>query len=136
MKVTNEKIIRPKINNIETRETESLFQIIKNDQTTNASIQCLAELLQRQNKQMQEFKLELSLAKQKITKLESKLNPSKKKSGRKQKAYYLNGGLIDDDELIRLIDGEFLTISELEKEVGAKKNVLRRRYERAKQKQK
>ena len=66
----------------------------------------------------------------------SKLNPPKKKSGCKQKEYFLNGALVDDEELMRLIDVEFITISKLEKEVGAKKNVLRRRYERIKQRQK
>ena len=85
---------------------------------------------------MQELKQELNHMKQKIKKLESKLNPPKKKSGRKQKQYFLNGVLVDDDELIRLIDGEYITISKLETEVGAKKNVLRRRYERIKQRQK
>lgn len=136
MKVTNEKILRPKINNIESTETEKLFQIIKNNPAATIPIQCLLELLRRQEEQMQELKQELSLTKQKITKLDSKLNPPKKKSGRKQKQYFLNGILIDDDELIRLIDGEYITISKLEKDVGAKKNVLRRRYERVKQKQK
>ena len=136
MKVTNEKILRPKINNIESTETEKLFQIIKNNPTATIPIQCLLELLRRQEEQMQELKQELSLTKQKITKLESKLNPPKKKSGRKQKQYFLNGVLVDDDELIRLIDGEYITISKLENEVGAKKNQLRRRYERIKQRQK
>lgn len=136
MNVTNKEIFRPKINGIETKETEKLFQIIRNDQTANASIQCLAELLYRQESQMQELKQELSHMKQEIAKLNSKLNPPKKKTGRKQKEYFLNGSLVDNDELIRLIDGEFITISKLEKDVGAKKNVLRRRYERIKQRQK
>ncbi|MBR4026962.1 MAG: hypothetical protein IKJ01_05320 [Lachnospiraceae bacterium] len=136
MDVTNKEVLKPKINGIETIETETLFQIIRNDHTTNASIQCLAELLYRQESQMQELKQELSHMKQEIAKLNSKLNPPKKKTGRKQKEYFLNGSLIDNDELIRLIDGEFITISKLEKDVGAKKNVLRRRYERIKQKQK
>ena len=91
MKVTNHEILRPKINNIESIENDTLYQRIKNDPTTNSAIQCLTELLQRQEKQMQ--------------------------------------------ELLRLIDGEFITISKLEKEVGAKKNVLRRRYERLKAKE-
>lgn len=90
MDVTNKEILRPKINGIETKETEQLFLFIRNDQTANASIQCLAELLHRQEKQMQELKQELSQTKQKIKKLESKLNPPKKKSGRKQKQYFLN----------------------------------------------
>ena len=133
MDVISKEILKPKINAIETKETETLFQIIKNDHTANASIQCLAELLYRQEIQIQELKQELNQTKQEISKLTSKLNPPKKKSGRKQKSYYLNGTLVDDDELIRLIDGEYITISKLEKEVDAKKNVLRRRYERIKQ---
>ena len=136
MNVTSKEILRPKINGIEAKETELLFLIIRNDQTANATIQCLAELLRRQEKQIQELKQELSQTMQEITKLNSKLNPPKKKTGRKQKEYFLNGSLVDDDELMRLIDGEFITISKLEKDVGAKKNVLRRRYERIKQRQK
>ena len=136
MNVTNKEILRPKINGIETKETEQLFQIIRNDHTANATIQCLAELFRRQEMQMQELKQNLNQAKQEIAKLNSKLNPPKKKTGRKQKEFFLNGSLVDDDELVRLIDGEYLTISELEKEVDANKNVLRRRYERIKQRQK
>ena len=123
MDVTNKEILRPKINAIETKDTEQLFQIIRNDPTTNATVQCLTELLKRQETQMQELKQELEQAKQEIVKLNSKINPPKKKSGRKPKAYYLNGVLVDDDELIRLIDGGFTTISKLERDVGAKKNV-------------
>ena len=132
MKVTNHEILRPKINNIESIENDTLYQRIKNDPTTNSAIQCLTELLQRQEKQMQELKEEITKANQEIKKLDSKVTPSKKKCGRKQKKYYCDTGLVDDAELLRLIDGNFYTISELEKEVKANKNVLRRRYERLK----
>ena len=44
----------------------------------------------------------------------------------------LNGRELDDDYLMHMIDGDYLTIRELEKEVGATKNTLRNRYERAK----
>ena len=135
MKVTNHEILRPKINNIESIENDTLYQRIKNDPTTNAAIQCLIELLQRQEKQMQELKEEITKANQEIKKLDSKVTPPKKKCGRKQKKYYYDTGLVDDEELLRLIDGEFITISKLEKEVGANKNVLRRRYERLKAKE-
>ena len=135
MKVTNHEILRPKINNIESIENDTLYQRIKNDPTTNSAIQCLTELLQRQEKQMQELKEEITKANQEIKKLDSKVTPPKKKCGRKQKKYYYDTVLIDDAELLRLIDGEFITISKLEKEVGAKKNVLRRRYERLKAKE-
>ena len=135
MKVTNHEILRPKINNIESIENDTLYQRIKNDPTTNSAIHCLTELLQRQEKQMQELKEEITKANQEIKKLDSKVTPSKKKCRRKQKKYYYDTGLVDDAELLRLIDGEFITISKLEKEVGANKNVLRRRYERRKAKE-
>lgn len=47
MKVTKQEILRPKINNIESIETDTLYQRINNDPTTNAAIQCLTELLLR-----------------------------------------------------------------------------------------
>lgn len=135
MKVTKQEILRPKINNIKSIENDILYQRIKDDPTTNAAIQCLTELLQRQEKQMQKLKEEITKANQEIQKLDSKVTPPKKKCGRKQKKYYYDTGLVDDAELLRLIDGEFITISKLEKEVDAKKNVLRRRYERLKAKE-
>ena len=60
MKVTNHEILRPKINNIESIENDTLYQRIKNDTTTNSTIQCLTELLQRQEKQIQELKEDLT----------------------------------------------------------------------------
>ena len=136
MKVTKQEILRPKINNIESLETDTLYQHIKNDPTTNAAAQYLTELLLRQEKQIQKLKEELTKINQEIKELDSKVTPPKKKCGRKQKKYYYDTGLVDDEELLRLIDGEFITISKLEKEVGANKNVLRRRYERLKAKEK
>lgn len=73
MKVTNHEILRPKINNIESIENDTLYQRIKNDPTTNSAIQCLTELLQRQEKQMQELKEEITKANQEIKKLDSKV---------------------------------------------------------------
>ena len=75
MKVTNHEILRPKINNIESIENDTLYQRIKNDPTTNSAIQCLTELLQRQEKQMQELKEEIAKANQEIEKLDSKVTP-------------------------------------------------------------
>lgn len=71
--------------------------------------------------------------KQRLTLLEGR---KLQKPGRKRKVFYVNGQELDDDELIYLIDYDFFTIRELEKEVGAHKNQLRTRYKRAKQKQK
>lgn len=64
MNVTNQEILRPKINHIESIETATLYQRIKNDPTTNVVIQRLTELLQRQEKQIQELKEDLTRANQ------------------------------------------------------------------------
>ena len=55
-----------------------------------------------------------------------------KKAGRPKTRFYVNGQELTDDYLIYLIDYEFFTIRKLEKEVGAGKNQLRNRYNKAK----
>ena len=67
-----------------------------------------------------------------VATLESK---ALKKAGRPKTCFYVNGQELTDDYLIYLIDYDFSTIRELEKEVGAGKNQLRNRYNKAKQKQ-
>ena len=132
MKVNEQKIVKPKIISIETINSERLFQIIDNDITTNASTQCLTELLRRTCKAIAERDKKIEELEQDIAKMKIMLNPPKKKCGRKREYFIFNGCELDDDELLRLIDNECITISRLEKEVGANKNVLRRRYERIK----
>lgn len=51
---------------------------------------------------------------------------------RKRKVYYYEDVDLTDELLVEYIDTEAITIYELEKIVGAKKNVLRGRYIRAK----
>lgn len=59
-----------------------------------------------------------------------------KKPGRKREIFYYMCEELTDEKIIELINsGEFKTVGELEKEVGAKKNQLRNRYTRAKDKQ-
>lgn len=132
MKVNEQKIIKPKIISIETINSERLFQIIDNDVTANATTQCLAELLRRTSTALEESNKKIEQLESDIAKLKALLNPPKKKCGRKREYFIFNGCELDDDELLRLIDNECITISRLEKEVGANKNVLRRRYERIK----
>ena len=48
----------------------------------------------------------------------------------------MNGQELTDDYLLYLVDYDFFTIRELEKEVGAGKNQLRNRYNKAKKKEK
>lgn len=58
-----------------------------------------------------------------------------KKAGRKRQTFYLNGTELTDEELIYLIDyGYYNSIGKLEKDVGAGKNQLRNRYNKAKKK--
>ena len=59
-----------------------------------------------------------------------------KKAGRPRRCFNLNGNELTDDMLLYYIDYDFFTIRELEKEVGAGKNQLRNRYNKAKKKQK
>ncbi len=60
-----------------------------------------------------------------------------KKAGRKRQTFYLNGTELTDEELVYLIDYEYYdSIGKLEKHVGAGKNQLRNRYNKAKKKQK
>ncbi len=61
---------------------------------------------------------------------------ARKKAGRPKRCFYLNGNELTDDMLLYYIDYDFFTIRELEKEVGAGKNQLRNRYNKAKKKQK
>ena len=61
---------------------------------------------------------------------------ARKKAGRPKTRFYLNGIELTDEELMYQIDYNYFTIRELEKEVGAGKNQLRNRYNKAKKKQK
>ncbi len=55
-----------------------------------------------------------------------------KKAGRPKKHFTVNGQELTDEYLIYLIDYDYFTIRELEKDVGAGKNQLRNRYNKAK----
>ncbi len=58
-----------------------------------------------------------------------------KKAGRKRQTFYFNFQELTDEQLLHLIDDDFISISKLEKEVNAGKNVLRNRYNKAKKRQ-
>ena len=61
-------------------------------------------------------------------------NKTLKKAGRPKVRFEVNGQELTDDYLLYLVDYDFFTIRELEKEVGAGKNQLRNRYNKAKKK--
>ena len=50
-----------------------------------------------------------------------------KRPGRKRKTFYIDNHELTDDYLCHLIDNDYYTVRELERTVGAKKNVLRNR---------
>ena len=126
--------VRPRISNIDTLSEEELFQISRNDNTSSAAFQCLIELVRRTSEKNQELAEKIILLEQEIKNLQIVLNPPKKKCGRKAEEFSIQGKTLDNDYLVYLIDIEYFKIRELEKEVGANKNQLRRRYERYKEK--
>ena len=63
-----------------------------------------------------------------ITALEEK---AAKKAGRKRQTFYLDGKELTDEDIVYYIREDYYTIPELERLVGAKKNQLRNRYNRA-----
>ena len=127
--------VRPRIPNLNTVSQNKLFQIAKSDNSSSASFQCLVEVVSRvlvENKELSEKVITLE---HELLNLQATLNPPKKKCGRKAEEFFINGVALDDDYLVYLIDNGFYKIRELEKEVGANKNQLRRRYERYKAKE-
>ena len=68
--------------------------------------------------------------------LERQQTKPAKKSGRAKQDFYVDGILLTDAEIAYYIEGDYFTITELERLVGTKKNQLRNRYKRYKEKQK
>lgn len=126
---------RPRISNVDTFSQEKLFQIIKSDNSSSAAFQCLTELMRRTLVRNQELVEKVFTLEQEVADLKATLNPPKKKCGRKAEEFFVNGKTLDDDYLVYLIDDGLYKIRELEKEVGANKNQLRRRYERCKERE-
>lgn len=106
-------------NKMTDKELQTLLTTNKN---YNVLIPALIEITIRKD-------MEILSLKKRISALETK---ELKKPGRKRTTYYLNGKELTDDDLIYYIDYDYFTISELEREVGAPKNSLRNRYNRAK----
>ena len=128
-------LIRPQFSHFNTYTQEKLFQIAKSDNSNSVAFQCLIELVRRSLEKNQELVEKIITLEQEVANLHATLNPPKKKCGRKAEVFIVNGKTLDDDYLVFLIDNEYFKIRELEKEVGANKNQLRRRYERCKERE-
>ena len=106
---------------------EDLLAILSNTIKQNAYTHTVTELLTRLCGIVTEQQKEIELLKAKVP------VATVHKSGRKRTDFYYQATPLTDDYLIYLIDYDYFTIAELELEVGAKKNQLRNRYNRAKE---
>ena len=127
--------VRPQLPNLDTFTKDKLFQIAKSDNSNSAAFQCLIEIVRRSLEKNQELIEKVITLEQEISNINATLNPPKKKCGRKSEEFFINGKMLDDEYLVYLIDEGFYKIRQLEKEVGANKNQLRRRYERCKERE-
>ena len=105
---------------------EELIILLARDMNYNVLIPALIEANTRKDRAIAELTKRVAFLEEK----------ARKKAGRPRRSFYLNGHELTDEELIYRIDYDFFTIRELEKEVGAGKNQLRNRYNKAKRKQK
>lgn len=110
------------IREIKKMENSELLKMIADDENPNSS-NASTELFIRLIRQVQELKKEVLL-----------LSGQNNKKPRKRRIYYYEDVELTDELLVEYIDTENFTIYELEKIVGAKKNVLRNRYKQAKKK--
>lgn len=105
---------------------EWLFSILENNFAPTVPIATLSELVRRLYSTIEEQQKEIEALKTPAPAV------PQKQIGRKREKFYMGKALIDDEYLIYLIDNEFYTFKQLEQELGAGKNQLRNRYNRAK----
>ena len=105
---------------------EELNQFIKKQINYNMIIPALIESNERKDKKIADLLRRIEF-------LEAK---ALKKSGRKRQTFDLDFRELTDEYLEYLVDYDYMTISEIEKQVGAGKNQLRNRYNKLKRKKK
>lgn len=99
-----------------------LLTIVTDSENAN-SLNASGELFFRLLRRVRELEKEVLL-----------LSGQADRKARKRKIYYYEDVELTDELLVEYIDTEAFTVYELEKIVGAKKNVLRNRYKQAKKK--
>ena len=105
---------------------EELHQFIRKNRNFNLIIPALIESNERKDKQMADLKRRIEFLEEK----------SSKKAGRKRQTFYLDFRELTDEYLEYLVDYDYMTISEIEKQVGVGKNQLRNRYNKRKRQKK
>ena len=105
---------------------EELAKLLAISRNYNVVIPILIEVNKRQERTITELTKRIAFLE----------NKTLKKAGRPKVRFEVNGQELTDDYLLYLVDYDFFTIRELEKEVCAGKNQLRNRYNKAKKKEK
>ena len=104
---------------------EELTKLLTGKFNYNVLIPGLIEATLRKDKQITELTKRIAYLEQKAL----------QKPGRKRREFYIDGQELTDEYLMELIDrGNYDSISKLEKAIGAGKNQLRNRYNKAKKK--
>lgn len=128
--------VRPRLQNATQLTPEKLIHLISSDTTLSISSQALLELIKHLYSHIttleENRKTDLKIISSLSDRIKHLEKDEMQRPGRKRTIFSLNGRELDDEELLRLIDGEYLSIPQLEREVGAHKNQLRARYNRAK----
>ena len=118
--------VRPRPKPIADMTDQELIELLTKSRSYGDLIPGLIEYVFRQNREIKALK----------SQLERQQTKAVKKSGRAKTDFYVDGILLTDEEIAYYVDGDYYTITELERLVGAKKNQLRNRYKRYKEKQK
>ena len=105
---------------------EELHQFIRKSRNFNLILPALIESNERKDKKIDDLTRRIEFLEEK----------SLKKAGRKRQTFYLDYRELTDEYLEYLVDYDYMTISEIEKQVGAGKNQLRNRYNKLKRKKK
>ena len=111
---------------------EELNHLLTGKFNYNVLIPGLIEAHLRKDEQIADLTKQITELRKRITTLEKK---ALQKPGRPRRVFWVNGKELDDDYLMYLIDyGYYDSISKMEKDLGAGKNQLRNRYNKAKEK--
>lgn len=112
---------------------QELLHCLKNESLTVKAFLSLVESNFEKDKAIAELKQSVAELTKRISYLEKK---ALQKPGRPRREFWVNGTELDDDYLMYLIDyGYYDNISKMEKDLGAGKNQLRNRYNKAKEKE-
>ena len=108
-----------------------LLLIIENDHSV---LRLMCELVDRMYLKINALEDNWEKTEHALKKLKKEVN-EEIKPGRNKDVYMYMGRVLDDDYIVYLVDNNYYTIPELEREVNARKNVIRNRYNREKHRQ-